>query len=119
MGEVKKVSCIFCQIANKEIPSNFVYETENLVAFRDLNPQAPVHILVVPKMHITSMNDINSENSSVIAEIFEAVSIIAKQEGIKESGYRVISNCGDDGCQSVKHLHFHLIGGKKLSETLS
>lgn len=113
------MSCIFCQIANKEIPSNFVYETENLVAFRDLNPQAPVHILVVPKMHITSMNEINSENSSVIAEIFEAVSIIAKQERIKESGYRVISNCGDDGCQSVKHLHFHIIGGKKLSETLS
>lgn len=113
------MSCIFCQIANKEIPSNFVYETENLVAFRDLNPQAPVHILVVPKMHITSMNDINSENSSIVAEIFEAVSIIAEQEGIKESGYRVISNCGDDGCQSVKHLHFHLVGGKKLSETLS
>lgn len=113
------MSCIFCQIANKEIPSNFVYETENLVAFRDLNPQAPVHILVVPKMHITSMNEINSENSMVVAEIFEAVSIIAEQEGIKESGYRVISNCGDDGCQSVKHLHFHLVGGKKLSETLS
>lgn len=113
------MSCIFCKIANKEIPSNYVYETENLVAFRDLNPQAPVHILIVPKMHITSMNDINSENSGIIAEIFETVNIIAEQEGIKESGYRVISNCGDDGCQSVKHLHFHLVGGKKLSETLS
>ncbi len=113
------MSCIFCKIANKEIPSNYVYETENLVAFRDLNPQAPVHILIVPKVHITSMNDINSENSSIIAEIFETVNIIAEQEGIKESGYRVISNCGDDGCQSVKHLHFHLVGGKKLSETLS
>ena len=113
------MSCIFCQIANKEIPSSFVYETENLVAFRDLNPQAPVHILVVPKMHITSMNDINSKNSEIVAEIFEAVNKIAEQEGIKESGYRVISNCGDDGCQSVKHLHFHLVGGKKLSETLS
>lgn len=113
------MSCIFCKIANKEIPSNFVYETENLVAFRDLNPQAPVHILIVPKMHIESMNDINSENSRVVAEIFEAVNVIAEKEGIKESGYRVISNCGDDGCQSVKHLHFHLVGGKKLSETLS
>ncbi len=113
------MSCIFCKIANKEISSNYVYETENLVAFRDLNPQAPVHILIVPKVHITSMNDINSENSSIIAEIFETVNIIAEQEGIKESGYRVISNCGDDGCQSVKHLHFHLVGGKKLSETLS
>jgi len=113
------LTCIVCKIANKEIPSNYVYETENLVAFRDLNPQAPVHILIVPKMHITSMNDINSENSSIIAELFETVNIIAEQEGIKESGYRVISNCGDDGCQSVKHLHFHLVGGKKLSETLS
>lgn len=113
------MSCIFCKIATKEIPSNLVYETENLVAFRDLNPQAPVHILIVPKVHITSMNDITPENSSIIAEIFETVNIIAEQEGIKESGYRVISNCGDDGCQSVKHLHFHLVGGKKLSETLS
>lgn len=113
------MSCIFCQIANKEIPSNYVYETENIVAFRDLNPQAPVHILIVPKMHITSMNDITFENSKVVTEIFEAVNIIAEQEGIKESGYRVVSNCGEDGCQSVKHLHFHLVGGRKLSETLS
>ncbi len=113
------MSCIFCQIANKEIPTSFVYETENVVAFRDLNPQAPVHILVVPKIHIESINNINSENSSIVAEIFEAVNTIAELEGIKESGYRVISNCGDDGCQSVKHLHFHLVGGKKLSETLS
>mgnify|MGYP002411022234 FL=1 len=116
---MKKLSCIFCQIANKEIPSDLVYETENLVAFRDLNPQAPVHILIVPRAHITSINDINHENSSIVAEIFEAVRVIAEQEGIKESGYRVISNCGEDGCQSVKHLHFHLVGGKKLSETLS
>lgn len=113
------MSCIFCQIANKEIPSNLVYETKSLVAFRDLYPQAPVHILIVPKIHIASMNDINSENSGIIKEIFEAINIIAEQEGIKESGYRVISNCGDDGCQSVKHLHFHLLGGRKLSETLS
>lgn len=116
---MKRLSCIFCQIASKEIPSDLVYETENLVAFKDLNPQAPVHILIVPKAHITSVNDINRENSSIVAEIFEAVGIIAEREGIKESGYRVISNCGDDGCQSVKHMHFHLVGGKKLSETLS
>jgi histidine triad (HIT) family protein len=96
-----------------------VYETDNIVAFRDLNPQAPVHILIIPKIHIVSMNDINSENSKIIAEIFSAVNKIVEQEGIKESGYRVISNCGDDGCQSVKHLHFHLVGGRKLSETLS
>ena len=113
------MSCIFCKIANKEIPSQLVFENDNLVAFRDLNPQAPVHILVVPKMHIPSMNEITSENKSVVAEIFEVISKIAEQEGIKDSGYRVISNCGNDGCQSVQHLHFHLVGGKKLSETLS
>jgi len=113
------MSCIFCKIANKEIPSDCVYETENIIAFRDLNPQAPVHILIVPKVHIASMNDVNSENSAVVSEIFETVNKIAEQEGIKDSGYRVISNCGEDGCQSVQHLHFHLVGGRKLSETLS
>ncbi|MGB4439359.1 MAG: histidine triad nucleotide-binding protein [Sedimentibacter sp.] len=113
------MSCIFCKIANKEIPSQFLFENENLVAFRDLNPQAPVHILVVPKMHISSINEITNENSHIVAEIFEAINKIAEQEGIKESGYRVISNCGEDGCQSVQHLHFHIVGGKKLSETLS
>lgn len=113
------MSCIFCKIANKEIPSDCVYETENIIAFRDLNPQAPVHILIVPKIHIVSMNDINSENSAVVSEIFETVNKIAEQEDIKDSGYRVISNCGEDGCQSVQHLHFHLVGGRKLSETLS
>ncbi len=113
------MDCIFCAIANKEIPSQLVFENDNLVAFRDLNPQAPVHILVVPKMHISSMNEITSENSRIVAEIFEVINKIAEKENIKESGYRVISNCGEDGCQSVKHLHFHLVGGKKLSETLS
>ncbi len=113
------MSCIFCKIANKEIPSDCVYETENIIAFRDLNPQAPVHILIVPKIHIASMNDINSENSAVVSELFETVNKIAEQEDIKDSGYRVISNCGEDGCQSVQHLHFHLVGGRKLSETLS
>ena len=106
-------------IAEKQIPSQCVYEGDNIIAFRDLNPQAPVHILVVPKMHITSMNDINSGNSGVVAEIFETINKIAESEGIKESGYRVISNCGNDGCQSVEHLHFHILGGRKLSETLS
>ncbi len=113
------MNCIFCLIAEKQIPSQCVYESDNVIAFRDLNPQAPVHILIIPKTHITSMNDINLENSKVIAEIFEIINKIAESEGIKESGYRIISNCGDDGCQSVKHLHFHLLGGKKLSETLS
>lgn len=111
--------CIFCKIANKEIPSQFIFENEYLVAFRDLAPQAPVHILAVPKIHITSMNEITKESKNIIGEIFEAIPKIAEAEGIKDSGYRVISNCGNDGCQSVQHLHFHILGGRKLSETLS
>ncbi|HAS90730.1 MAG TPA: histidine triad nucleotide-binding protein [Sedimentibacter sp.] len=113
------MDCIFCKIANKEIPSQFVFENEYVVAFRDLAPQAPVHILAVPKIHITSMNEITKENSHIVAEIFEAINKITESEGIRDSGYRVISNCGRDGCQSVQHLHFHILGGKKLSESLA
>lgn len=113
------MSCIFCKIANQEIPSELVYENDNIAAFKDLNPQAPIHILVVPKKHIGSMNEIKQENKNIIADIFEAIVIITKQEGINDSGYRVISNCGENGCQSVEHIHFHILGGKKLSETLS
>ncbi len=113
------MSCIFCKIANKEIPSEPVFESDNIIAINDLNPQAPVHILIMPKKHISSMNDINAENSHIISEIFESIKLIAQNAGIKESGYRVLCNCGEDGCQSVLHLHFHILGGKKLSETLS
>lgn len=113
------MSCIFCKIANKEIPSEPEFESDNIIAINDLNPQAPVHILVMPKKHISSMNDINAENSHIISEIFESIKLIAEKAGIKESGYRVLCNCGEDGCQSVLHLHFHILGGKKLSETLS
>ncbi|MDF2676754.1 MAG: histidine triad protein [Bacillota bacterium] len=113
------MSCIFCKISNKEIPSEPVFENDNIIAINDLNPQAPVHILVMPKKHISSMNDINAENSHIISEIFESIKLIAEKVGIKESGYRVLCNCGEDGCQSVLHLHFHILGGKKLSETLS
>lgn len=113
------MSCIFCKIASKEIPSQMVFENENVFAFKDLDPQAPVHILVIPKKHISSINEINSDNSYMVAEVFQAINKIVENEGIKDSGYRVISNCGEDGCQSVQHLHFHILGGKKLSETLS
>lgn len=113
------MDCVFCKIANKEISSQCVFENSNVIAFRDLNPQAPVHILVIPKKHITSINDITGENSSIIAEIFEVINKIAELENIKDTGYRVVCNCGEDGCQTVKHLHFHIIGGKKMSETLS
>ena len=113
------MDCIFCKIANKEIPSQLVFENEYVAAFRDLAPQAPVHILAVPKVHIGSMKEINEENSHFVAEIFKAINKIVEAEGIKDSGYRVISNCGKDGCQSVQHLHFHILGGKKLSESLT
>ncbi len=109
--------CLFCSIINGEIPSKKVYEDENVFAFCDINPQAPVHILVVPKTHIDCADAINSDNSFYVARIFEAIPKIAAEAGLK-NGYRIISNCGDDACQSVKHLHFHIIGGKKLGETM-
>ncbi len=109
--------CIFCKIIAGEIPSSKVFENEQIFAFRDINPMAPVHILIVPKEHISSADGVTSENSAYVAAIFEAIPEIAKAEGLV-NGYRVITNCGDDGCQSVKHLHFHLLGGKKLSEKL-
>ena len=111
------MDCLFCKIIAGEIPSSKVYEDDYCYAFRDINPQAPVHILVVPKDHIPSVDGINAENSAGVAKIFEAIPVIAKAEGLT-GGYRVISNCGDDACQTVKHLHFHILGGKKLSEKM-
>ena len=107
--------CLFCKIINGEIPSAKVYEDENVFAFRDINPQAPVHILVVPKEHISCADEINESNSVHVAKCFEAIAKIAKAEGL-DKGYRVINNCGEYGGQSVMHLHFHIIGGTKLSE---
>lgn len=111
------MDCLFCKIIAGEIPSSKVYEDDYCYAFRDINPQAPVHVLVVPKTHIPSVDGINAENSAVVAKIFEAIPVIAKAEEL-DGGYRVISNCGDDACQTVKHLHFHILGGKKLSEKM-
>ncbi|MEA4832256.1 MAG: histidine triad nucleotide-binding protein [Oscillospiraceae bacterium] len=111
------MDCIFCKIIAGEIPSKKVYENEYVYAFRDINPQAPVHVLVVPKTHIASADAINVGNSNVIAEVFRAIPEIAKLTGLK-NGYRIISNVGEDGCQSVKHIHFHILGGKKLSERM-
>ena len=112
------MDCIFCAIANGTIPSKKVYEDELCYAFLDINPQAPVHCLVVPKLHIGSVDEINDGNSSVVSHIFSVIPKIAETLGLK-GGYRVISNVGEDGCQSVKHLHFHVIGGRKLSETMA
>ena len=109
------MDCIFCKIVAGEIPSAKVYEDERVYAFRDINPEAPCHVLVVPKKHIASVDEITSENSAEVAHIFECIPEIARLGGA-DNGYRVITNCGEDGCQSVKHLHFHVIGGTKLPE---
>ena len=111
-------SCIFCKIIKGDIPSSKVFENEKVYAFRDINPQAPTHVLVVPKCHIESCDGINESNSHYVAAIFEAIPEIAKAEGLK-NGYRVITNIGEDGAQSVKHIHFHILGGKKLSENMA
>ncbi len=112
------MDCLFCKIIAGEIPSSKVYENEYVYAFKDINPMAPVHVLVVPKEHICCADEVNSDNSVYIAKIFEAIPDIAKELGLS-NGYRIINNCGEDGCQSVKHLHFHILGGKKLPETLA
>lgn len=111
------MNCIFCEIIKGNIPSAKVYENEYVYAFRDINPQAPVHILVVPKAHIASADEIDAENSVYVAKIFEAIPEIAKSESLG-GGYRVITNCGDDACQSVKHLHYHILGGAQLCEKM-
>lgn len=105
------MDCIFCKIVNGEIPSNKVYEDDKVLAFYDLEPQAPEHILIVPKQHIASAADINCENSSVIAHIFEVAAIIAKEKGL-DNGFRIVNNCGESAGQTVKHIHFHLMGGR-------
>ena len=110
-------NCLFCKIIAGEIPSNKVYETEDVLAFRDIAPQAPVHILVIPKKHIASVGEINAENAAYAAKCLEAVAVIAKQEGL-DNGFRVISNCGEDAGQTVHHLHFHILAGTKLSEKM-
>ena len=112
------MDCLFCKIAAGEIPSKKAFENENIYAFYDIAPQAPVHILVIPKAHIPSVDGVNAENSKLIAEIFENIPNIAKEAGIT-NGYRVISNCGEDACQSVHHLHFHILGGEKMSEKMA
>lgn len=105
------MDCIFCKIANGEIPSNKVYEDDKVVAFYDLEPQAPVHVLVIPKEHIASAAEINESNSAVIAHVFEVAAKIAKDFNLNE-GFRIVNNCGDCAGQTVKHIHFHLMGGR-------
>lgn len=107
--------CIFCKIVNRQIPSRIVYEDDSILAFHDIDPKAPVHVLVIPKQHISSINEVTQENSQVIAHIFATMPRIAQQLGVKDSGYRVVVNCGKDAGQAVNHLHYHLLGGRSLT----
>ncbi|NLW21965.1 MAG: histidine triad nucleotide-binding protein [Tissierellia bacterium] len=107
--------CIFCKIVNKEIPSEIIYEDDKVMAFKDVNPQSPVHVLVIPKEHIESSNDIDDNNSQLIGHIFVTIKELAKELGIDEDGYRIVNNCGSFGGQTVYHIHFHLLGGRKFS----
>lgn len=113
------MDCLFCEIVKGNIPSTKVYEDETVLAFKDINPMAPVHILVIPKEHIAdSAADITPENSAAIAHIFEIIAKIAKEQGL-DNGFRVVANSGDDACQSVHHIHFHILGGKKMLEKMA
>ena len=112
------MDCLFCKIINGDIPSKKVYEDDFVFAFYDIAPQAPVHILVIPKVHIPSMDGVTAENADVVAKIFTVIPKIAAEAGLS-GGYRVISNCGDDACQSVKHLHFHILGGRQLADSMA
>ena len=112
------MDCIFCKIIAGDIPSTKVYEDELVYAFRDINPQAPTHILVIPKAHIGSVAEVTAENADVVAHIFTVIPKIAEAEKL-ENGYRVVSNCGANAGQTVHHLHFHILGGKQLSTEMA
>ena len=110
------MDCLFCKIIAGEIPGNKVYEDEKVFAFRDINPQAPVHVLLVPKKHMRNILECDGDTA---AALVKAIGEVAKIEGVEADGFRVVSNCGKNGCQSVEHLHFHLLGGAQLSEKMS
>ena len=112
-------NCLFCKIIKGEIPSSKVYEDDEILAFNDINPVAPIHILVIPKKHITSLAYMQKEDEEIVGKIYGVINKIAEEQGIKEKGYRVIVNCGEDGGQEVMHLHFHLLAGKKLGEKIA
>ncbi|MBR2001907.1 MAG: histidine triad nucleotide-binding protein [Firmicutes bacterium] len=106
--------CIFCMIADKQIPSNIAYEDEKILAFHDLEPQAPVHVLIIPKKHIASLDDVQEEDQELMGYIMTKVKVVAEQVGL-DNGYRVVINTGEDGMQTVKHLHVHLLGKRKMT----
>jgi histidine triad (HIT) family protein len=108
------MDCLFCKIAEGSIPSQKVFENEHVLAFHDIKPAAPVHILIIPKKHIATMNDVEPEDLGLIAEIHRAAQEIAKQQGVADDGYRLVNNCGKHGGQVIYHVHYHLLGGEKL-----
>ncbi|HEX6972260.1 MAG TPA: histidine triad nucleotide-binding protein [Limnochordia bacterium] len=107
-------ACLFCKIANKELPADIVYEDDRVVAFRDIRPQAPVHLLVVPRAHIPAISAVTAADEGLLGHIFTVIRELAVKEGVSERGYRVVVNCGEDGLQTVFHIHFHLLGGRRL-----
>ena len=108
------MDCIFCKIANKEIPSSIVYEDDDVIAFNDLNPEAPVHVLVIPKKHIVNLSDAKPEDQQLLGKLMLTIQKIAAEQGVAESGYRVVTNCGEQGGQTVMHMHFHLLAVRSL-----
>ena len=112
-------NCLFCKIIAGDIPSTKVYEDEMVYAFRDINPQAPTHVLVVPKTHVADVADTDSLDDAALAACIRACKKVAVQEGLTERGFRVVSNCGEDACQSVRHLHFHVLGGRQMADTMA
>ncbi|GAA0814268.1 histidine triad nucleotide-binding protein [Clostridium tertium] len=108
------MDCIFCKIAEGEIPSKKLYEDEKVIAFHDISPEAPIHFLVIPKKHIKSVNELNEENANIISHIFLVINKLVKELNIAETGYRIVNNCGKDGGQTVDHMHFHVLGQREL-----
>ena len=113
-----KMDCIFCQIVAGKVPSEIIYQDEAMIAFRDINPQAPTHLVIIPKRHIPSLAQLTEAESSLVGHVVSTANHLAKGEGIAESGYRLVINCGKEGGQLVPHLHLHLLGGRKLSDKL-
>jgi histidine triad (HIT) family protein len=112
------MDCIFCKIVAGEIPSDIVYRDDEVIAFRDINPQAPVHLLIIPRKHIPALTELTEADSSLTARMVNVANQLAVKEGISSGGYRLVINCGQQGGQLVQHLHLHLLGGRQLSDTL-
>lgn len=110
--------CIFCKIINKQIPSEIVYEDDEIIAFKDIQPVAPIHVLIVPKKHIASIMELSKDDKELIGKIYLVAQKLSIQLGVNEDGFRVVTNCGENAGQTVKHIHFHLLGGKKLAQTM-